>query len=128
MNDSTSEPHETDSSLDRTFTTQDLDLASYLAVRGINPAEVRPPLPNSFPNFATFAFAPSDRLDTAIDQWASNEPLTVDVHEFLAKRHSNYRLVRSLRGGARSAPLARSSSLRCCLAIPPFGSHLSLLL
>jgi hypothetical protein len=47
----------------QTFTTQDLDLASYLAVRGIDPAEVKPPLPNSFPNFASFHFASSDDLD-----------------------------------------------------------------
>ncbi len=101
MSDLAPEPHGTDSSLDRTFTTQDLDFASYLAVRGIDPAEVRPPLPNSFPNFATFVFAPSDSLHAAIDEWSSHEPLTVDLREFLAKRHEFYRLVRSLRGGGR---------------------------
>ena len=86
---------------DQVFTTQDLDFASYLAVRGINPAEVRPPLPNSFPNFASFLFAPSGDLDEAISQWSGDEPLTVDLREFLAKRHEFYRLVRSLRGGGR---------------------------
>lgn len=101
MNNSAPEPHGTDSSLDRTFTTQDLDLASYLAIRGINPAEVRPPLPNSFPNFASFLFAPSGDLDEAISQWSGDQPLTVDLREFLAKRHEFYRLVRSLRGGRR---------------------------
>jgi hypothetical protein len=101
MKDSTLEPLGTESSLDRTFTTQDLDLASYLAVRGTDPVEVRPPLPNSFPNFASFLFAPSDDLDEAISQWSSDEPLTVDLREFLAKRHEFYRLVRSLRGGGR---------------------------
>ncbi len=101
MRTTESEPAEADKSLDRDFTTTDLDFASYLAVRGIDPAEVRPPLPNSFPNFATFVFAPSDSLHAAIDEWSSHEPLTVDLREFLAKRHENYRLVRSLRGGGR---------------------------
>ncbi len=89
------------SSGDQVFTTQDLDLASYLAIRGIHPAEVRPPLPNSFPNFASFLYAPSDDLHEAIRQWSSDEPLTVDLRRFLAKRHEFYRLVRSLRGGGR---------------------------
>ena len=65
MRTSESEPAEADKSLDRDFTTTDLDFASYLAVRGIDPVEVKPPLPNSFPNFATFVFAPSDSLHTA---------------------------------------------------------------
>ena len=101
MRTSESEPAEADKSLDRDFTTTNLDFASYLAVRGINPAEVRPPLPNSFPNFASFLFAPSDDLDEAISQWSGDEPLTVDLRRFLAKRHEFYRLVRSLRGGGR---------------------------
>ena len=101
MRDSIPDPQGTDSSLDRDFTTQDLDLASYLAIRGIEPAEVQPPLPNSFPNFASFLFAPSDSLNAAIERWSSHEPLTVDLREFLAKRHENYRLVRSLRGRGR---------------------------
>ena len=86
---------------DPVFTTQDLDLASYFGCLGIKPLEVKPPLRNSFPNFATFVFAPSDSLHTAIDEWSSDEPLTVDLREFLAKRHEYYRLVRSLRGGGR---------------------------
>ena len=86
---------------DRAFTTQDLDLASFLACRSIEPCEIRPPLPNSFPNFAVFVFDPCNELDAAIGEWSGDEPLHLDLREFLKRRRSHYRVVRALRGGAR---------------------------
>ena len=88
-------------SLRHAFTTQDLDLASYLACRGIEPLSVDPPLPNTISKWATFAYLRTPELDDAIGEWSSQEPLMVDLLGFLAKRHEFYRLVRSLRGGGR---------------------------
>jgi hypothetical protein len=87
-------------SLTAAFSTTDLDLASFLACRGIEPSEVRPPLRITFPNFATFVYEGCDDLAASIAAWSDeDEPLTVDLRSFLTKRHEYYRLVRSLRGG-----------------------------
>ena len=86
---------------DRAFTTQDLDLASFLACRSIEPCEIRPPLANSFPDFAVFVFDPTDDLDVAISEWTGDEPLHLDLRNFLRRRHNNYQIVRALRGGRR---------------------------
>ena len=88
-------------SLRHAFTTQDLDLASYLACRGIEPLSVDPPIPNTISKWATFTYEMTPTLGEAITEWSADDPLLVDLHDFLAKRHEKYRLVRSLRGGRR---------------------------
>ncbi len=83
------------------FSTTDLDLASFLACRGIEPSEVRPPLPNTFPNFATFVYEGRVEVDAAIAQWSDENELLIDLKSFLSQRYDFYRLVRSLRGDGR---------------------------
>jgi hypothetical protein len=81
------------------FTTTDLDLASYLACHDVRPSDVRPALPHSFPRFATFVFGETEELQKAIKRWSDDDPVLIDLREFLKERHDYYRRVRSLRRG-----------------------------
>ena len=83
-----------------TYPTTDLDLVAFLACHGIEPREVRPPLPHSYPAFSTFVYAETSALETALDLWSYGEPL-VDLREFLERRRDMYHRARAVREGAR---------------------------
>jgi len=84
------------------YRTTDLDLASFLAARGLQPLRAEPPPPNTFPRFAAFAFLQTSDLDAAVSEWAASDPLTVDLRAFLERRREFYQWARSVvRGGGR---------------------------
>jgi hypothetical protein len=83
------------------YTTTDLDLASFLACRGLQPTQIRPPLPHTYPNFATFVYDHVEGLQAALEEWSHDESLHVDLRQFLDHRRAFYREVRSLREGGR---------------------------
>jgi hypothetical protein len=85
-----------------TYSTSNLDLASYLATRGIPPQSAEPPAAKVWPRFATFFFDSSPELDDLISEWTSDEPVQVDLKEFLDNRQGLLRWARLVvRGGAR---------------------------
>lgn len=86
---------------DQSHTTTDLDLAAFLLCRGIEPQELKPPLPHAFPNFATFVFARTALLEDTLTEWAGSHPVTVDLREFLNRRRQLYRRIRALRESGR---------------------------
>ncbi len=89
--------HELSHYAESTYATTDLDLVAFLTCREIEPRDVRPPLPHTFPNFATFVLVSTSTLEDALADWASGKPLVVDLREFLSKRRALYRQGRSLR-------------------------------
>ena len=85
-----------------TYSTTDLDLASYLATRGLPPQSAEPPAAKVWPRFATFTFDASPELDDLISEWISDKPVQVDLREFLDNRQGLLRWARLVvRGGAR---------------------------
>ena len=78
------------------YSTTDLDLASFLACRGLQPSKIRPPIPHTYPNFATFIYDHVEGLQAALDEWSA-QCLDVDLRRFLDHRRAFYREVRTLR-------------------------------
>ena len=102
--------HETDSSgaspleqgHSQTYSTTDLNLASFLACRGLTPDRVEPPPPNKFPRFASFTYSRTSAIEEAVQEWSDDSPATVNVHEFVGRRWDLFQWARSVvRGGAR---------------------------
>jgi len=84
------------------YITTDIDLASFLATKGLTPTHVDPPPANTFPRFATFVFSSSSALDEAVSEWTSDTTLDLDVRAFLQQRRDFFQWARSVvRGGAR---------------------------
>jgi len=84
------------------YITTDIDLASFLACRGLEPHRVDPPPSNTFPRFAAFVFTGSRELDDAVSEWTSNRSLLQDLRTFLDQRRDFFQWARSVvRGGAR---------------------------
>ena len=84
------------------YITTDIDLASFLATKGLTPTHVDPPPINTFPRFAAFVFARTSALDDAVVEWTSDSSLDLDVRAFLEQRRDFFQWARSVvRGGAR---------------------------
>ena len=84
------------------YITTDIDLASFLATKGLKPTHVDPPPANTFPRFAAFVFSSNSALDEAVAEWTSNASLHLDVRAFLEQRRDFFQWARSVvRGGAR---------------------------
>ena len=101
--------HETDSSgasqLTQSSTpeyvTSDLNQASFLACRGLDPNRANPPPPNTYPRFASFVFSRTSALEEALAEWDGDDAM-VEVHEYVDHRWDMYQWARSVvRGGAR---------------------------
>jgi len=85
-----------------TYRTADLDLASYLATRGLPPQSAEPPAAKVWPRFAIFVFDSSPELDDLISEWISDKQVQVDLREYLDNRQGLLRWARLVvRGGAR---------------------------
>ena len=84
------------------YVTTDIDLASFLATKGLTPTHVDPPPINTFPRFAAFVFSRTSALDEAVAAWTSDASLQLDVRSFLQQRRDYFQWARSVvRGGAR---------------------------
>lgn len=84
------------------YVTTDIDLASFLATKGLTPTHVDPPPLNTFPRFAAFVFSRTSALDEAVAEWTSGTPPQVDLRAFLEQRRDFFQWARSVvRGGAR---------------------------
>ena len=91
-----------DSNRSRGYVTTDIDLASFLATKGLNPKHVDPPPANTFPRFATFVFSSTTALDEAVSEWTSDTSLDLDVRAFLQQRRDFFQWARCVvRGGGR---------------------------
>ncbi len=84
------------------YITTDIDLASFLACKGLEPHRVDPPPTNTFPRFAAFVFPASRELDEAVTEWTSSRSLPHDLRTFLEQRRDFFQWARSVvKGGAQ---------------------------
>lgn len=91
-----------ESNCSQEYVTTDIDLASFLACKGLNPKHVDPPPKNTFPRFAAFVFSSTSALNEAVSEWTSDTSLDLDVRAFLEQRRDFFQWARSVvRGGAR---------------------------
>jgi hypothetical protein len=83
------------------YVTSDLNQAAFLACRGLDPSRAQPPLPSTYPRFASFVFSRTSALERALAEW-DGEQAMVEVHEYVDHRWDMYQWARSVvRGGAR---------------------------
>lgn len=80
------------------WSTKDIDLAAFLATEGLKPDRLQPPPRYSGDRFVTFVYEPSETLREAVERWQGNEPLRLDLRDFLEARMDLYREMKEVRG------------------------------
>lgn len=84
------------------FSTQDLDVATFLLESGAKLLEVLPPTDHTPPQLAAFTFDNTDTLARALSRWLSDQPVPVRPRELLARRRRLFRLAKeAVARGAR---------------------------